>query len=418
MKIAMMTNNYKPFVGGVPISIERLARGLRERGHEVCIFAPDYGQEQEKDVIRYKAGSMTLKNGMVIPNALDSRIRREFEEREFDLIHVHQPMLIGNVAMYLSRRYQIPLVFTYHTRYEEYLHYLKFFADVDETKIVRDYIMRQSKKLVPYYMRFYMKKCNMVFAPSTDIEKSIDRRSQVSVSTLPTGLADEAYIENPVRTEAIRKQYKEDGKYLLCTVSRLEKEKNLYFLLDAVKLLREKAGNTFRLMVVGEGVEKESLMAYAKKNGVDDIVSFTGNVPNEEVKDYLFASDMFLFSSTSETQGIVLAEAMAAGLPVAAVKACGVNDIVKDGINGCLTGEDREAYASKAAQMLEDERAMETMGRNALETAESYRISNIAARAERGYQQVLWQERWCAYEWEQPQKSGAVSSFLRLFKVS
>ena len=107
MKIAMMTNNYKPFIGGVPISVERLSQSLRKRGHEVCIFAPEYEDEYwEEDVIRYRSCEKRMKNGMAIPNILDARINQEFRWRQFDLIHVHQPMLIGNVAVHLSRKYK------------------------------------------------------------------------------------------------------------------------------------------------------------------------------------------------------------------------------------------------------------------------------------------------------------------------
>lgn len=125
MKIAMMTNNYKPFIGGVPVSIERLAEALRKEGHEVVIFAPMYPMQLlEKDVVRYNSLSRKMAGEMVIPNMFDSIIETKFREGKFDVIHVHHPMLIGNTAVYLSRKYKVPLVFTYHTRYEQYLHYV------------------------------------------------------------------------------------------------------------------------------------------------------------------------------------------------------------------------------------------------------------------------------------------------------
>lgn len=167
MKIAMMTNNYKPFIGGVPISVERLSQSLRKRGHEVCIFAPEYEDEYwEEDVIRYRSCEKRMKNGMAIPNILDARINQEFRWRQFDLIHVHQPMLIGNVAVHLSRKYKIPLVYTYHTRYEEYLHYIKLFSEESGQEAIKGHILRQGKKMLPYYMANYMKRCDMVIAPS------------------------------------------------------------------------------------------------------------------------------------------------------------------------------------------------------------------------------------------------------------
>lgn len=163
MKIAMMTNNYKPFIGGVPLSVERLAKGLRALGHEVCIFAPEYeGEEEpeEEDVIRYRSHKRRLSNGMVFPGMFDPCIRQEFERREFDLIHVHQPMLMGNVAKRYSRRYGIPLVFTWHTRYEEYIHYLRPFAKLNGDTKGKKKLYHTCQHIVTWYMKAYAGSCD------------------------------------------------------------------------------------------------------------------------------------------------------------------------------------------------------------------------------------------------------------------
>ena len=128
MRIAMLTNNYKPFVGGVPISIERLSKSLRSLGHEVYIFAPTYDNQcDEEFVIRYKSLKGKISGGVVLPNIFDIEIEKKFKALKFDVIHVHHPMLLGNIAQYLGRKYNIPVIYTYHTRYEEYLHFLKPF---------------------------------------------------------------------------------------------------------------------------------------------------------------------------------------------------------------------------------------------------------------------------------------------------
>jgi len=128
MKIAMMTNNYKPVVGGVPIAIERLADGLRKRGHLVYIFAPEYqGQEDQEEefVIRYRAFHKKAGGYVPLMKPVDLAMERKFRELKFDIIHVHHPVLIGQRARYLGKKYGVPVVFTYHTQYEQYLHYWK-----------------------------------------------------------------------------------------------------------------------------------------------------------------------------------------------------------------------------------------------------------------------------------------------------
>ena len=166
-------------------------------------------------------------------------------------------------------------------------------------------------------------------------------------------------------------------------------------------------------------------MAVCEGKGLSDTVIFTGGVPNRKVRDYLGACDAFLFSSKSETQGIVLAEAMAAGLPVTAVSACGVNDIVEDGKNGYLAKEDPQAYAKKVLTMLEREEDYKRLKRGAKMTAQNYRMEDIAAQAEQYYQQALWQydgqnfkEKKMAYGYEAVEKKHVKSSVLRLFKMS
>ena len=128
MRIALMTNNYKPIMGGVPISIERLARGLRAMGHQVTVFAPSYGdgkggdgQTDEEGVFRYATLLRHFIGGIVLPNPYDRRIEEEFAKNHYDIIHVHHPVLISGTAVYLSKKYNIPLTFTYHTRYEQYV---------------------------------------------------------------------------------------------------------------------------------------------------------------------------------------------------------------------------------------------------------------------------------------------------------
>ena len=122
MKIALMTNNYKPFMGGVPISIERLKKGLEVLGHQVTVFAPTYEEQvEEENVFRYATCMRKFIGGIVLPNPFDRRIEEEFQKHDFDIIHVHHPMLIGRTAVYLSRKYNVPLAFTYHTRYEQYV---------------------------------------------------------------------------------------------------------------------------------------------------------------------------------------------------------------------------------------------------------------------------------------------------------
>lgn len=155
----------------------------------------------------------------------------------------------------------------------------------------------------------------------------------------------------------------------------------------------------------------------AEQMGLSDTVVFSGNIPNDEIKHYLYASELFLFASKSETQGIVLEEAMAAGNPVVAVRASGVEDVVKNGINGYMTEEDIEIWSEKAAELIQS-RDYSQVCAKARETAETYRASRIAAYAELLYKQCVERKEEMRDEEYTNRKEHTGASILRLFKTS
>lgn len=396
MKIAMMTNNYKPFVGGIQISVERQAKELMKLGHEITVFAPRYGGTEEEDaqakerIIRYRTGRHRIENGMPYPAIFMGDIHRVFERESFDCIHVHHPMFIGNCALNLGKKYQIPVIYTYHTRYEDYLHYLKCFREEGRTAAVKGGLLHLTQDiLIPGYMKWFTNQCDLVLAPSMGMKELIQRNgTQTPVLVFPTGLEEEFYIPDRKSSEVLRQKYLEDRKYLLSTVSRLEKEKNPEFLLRGVAELKKILGPEFRLIYLGDGGERENLKMLAEELGIAREVAFLGNVENEQVKEYLNASDLFLYASKSETQGIVLVEAMAAGNPVVAVEAVGVDDIVRDGVNGFRTKEDVEEWAKMAVCALRP-RIHEQLREQARMTAERYRSISLALYEEMLYQQCI-----------------------------
>lgn len=366
MRIAMMTNSYKPFTAGVPISIERLSKGLRENGHKVVIFAPGYrNQQEEEDVIRYRTLIKGVANGFSVPDILDAKIEKAFQAGKFDIIHVHHPMLIGRVAVYLSHKYHVPLVYTYHTRYEQYLHYIK--APFLKNKI-------------PDYINRYAENCELVFAPTPSMQAYLEKNAVNSrIAVLPTGLTEESFEANDAAAAGLRRKLLGDKKYLFCTVARLAKEKNMDFLFRVLAARKRKEGSDFRLVAVGEGAYEKQLIKLAQELDIQEEVIFAGKAPNEEIKNYCRASDVFCFASLSETQGIVLLEAMAAGLPVLALKASGVCDVVVNGGNGYMTDVSEEEYGKKLQDLVSQDRTH--LERGALETAKKYEIREIAKRA-------------------------------------
>ena len=363
MKIAMMTNNYKPFIAGVPVSIERLSEGLRANGHEVVVFAPDYKEQiEEEDVVRYRALIKGIANGFSVPDSFDSKIEKKFKEGNFDVIHVHHPLMIGWTALYLSKKYDVPLVFTYHTRYEQYLHYIK-------ASFLQNF--------VPTYVNYFARRCDIIFAPTPSMQDYLEGiGAQTRLAVLPTGLGKESFETDDAEVLKLRKKLLGDRKYFFCCVARLAKEKNIEFLLRAMARRKNIHAADFRLAIVGEGPYHDELCKLTKELDIEEEIVFVGKVENSEVKNYCRAADLFLFASLSETQGIVLLEAMAAGTPVLAVKASGVQDVVVNGKNGYMTYMSEIEYSNKLEEILAGDCAYLEHG--AIETARRYEIREIA----------------------------------------
>lgn len=406
MKIAMLTNNYRPFVGGVPISVERQAQELVKLGHQVTVFAPMYEAENktqeenfreklmEEDrksperVIRYRSQKKKMDNGMIYPAICPTEIFEVFERESFDRIHVHHPMFAGPWALWLGKKYRIPVIYTYHTRYEDYVHYIPCLRLTEgSTAVKRKAVEWIQKSVIPSYMGWFCDRCDLVIAPSAGMSRIIRGYGvETPVAVLPTGLDGDFFRKDAGRSQEIREQYSRGKKHLLVTVSRLEEEKNYGFLLRGITELRHVMGDSFHVLIIGDGSRRSELKVRASILGIQDVVTFVGNVPNDQVKDYLGAADLFLFASKSETQGIVLAEALAAGTPVTALHAVGTDDIIEDGVNGFLTEEKEAVWAAKAAEAL-DEEVNRRMRRAALISAENYRASRLAIREEMLYNQ-------------------------------
>lgn len=426
MKIAMLTNNYKPFVGGVPISVERQARELVKLGHEVTVFAPAYEgvgkTEFDKGirVIRFSTGKRCMKNGMVYPKLILKEIIEVFEKEVFDLIHTHHPMFVGLAALYLGRKYHLPVVYTYHTRYEDYLHYLNFLQKKC-FPVVRKWLLKWGKEVfVPKYMCWFTNQCDLVLTPTTGMQRRIrENGTRVSTAVFPTGLEQEFYLEYPEEVREIRRKYLPNGGLLFCTTGRLEEEKNPRFLLSGIKMLKAKVRDPFRVLFVGDGSMRSVLEKEVHDMGSADVVEFLGNVPNSQVNRYLQASDVFLFTSKSETQGIVLVEAFASGCPVVAVRASGVEDIVKDGVNGFQTEEDADVWSDKVLEVL---KCKDMMREQAKVTASAFRSERLAVYEELLYRQCIAEkesrQETETYEYESDRTECASEGVYQLFKIS
>jgi len=369
MHIAMFTNNYRPFVGGVPISIDIFAKKFREMGHQVTIFAPKYKDltEDEENVVRIPSLKV-LKHGnnyLPIPVSILSSLKRKFFDLDIDVIHCHHPFFLGRVGQKLGNKYGIPVVYTYHTRYKEYCHYLPLGVDkvcgIALDKIVGDFCNQS----------------NLVFTPTrgmTEYLKNIGVKSDIKV--MPTGMDLSNYDEVEVGDYASNKGI--DDNELLLFVSRLATEKNIDFLINSLESVL-KADLKRKLLIVGDGPERKNLVQMTKDLGINEQVEFLGRKERKELIKLYKIADVFVFSSLSETQGMVITEALAGKTPVVALEGTGVKDIITDGEDGYLLQPgDSQGFARRVEKLLTDKDLYQKMSKKALEKSNQYSIDKLA----------------------------------------
>jgi glycosyltransferase involved in cell wall biosynthesis len=385
LKIAMFTNNYFPVIGGVPISIKRLSKALRKRGHEVKVFAPEYKEEteDEENIIRCKSLYHYQESGLEFPvtNIYSPQIKKDFKAGDFDLVHAHHPFWLGNKGRKLAEKFNLPLAFTYHTRLEKYSHY------VPDILFMRKFF---KNRLSHFLIKNFANDTDAVFAPTKSTKEYL-RNVGVSryIKVMPTGIDFDYYDCNQDKIKDLRKELIADSEHLLITVSRLSKEKNLYFLLDGIKRLKEKSDLNFKLIVIGSGSEKDNIEKFIKDNDLADYIELIGAVDFREMAKYYLASDLFVFASTTETQGMVLLEAMAGNNPVVAVKSSGIDDVIENDYNGYKTEEDPDKWSKKIEELLRDKEKYQQSSQNARKMAESYSIEEMGAEAEKLYYKIL-----------------------------
>ncbi|HOQ17714.1 MAG: glycosyltransferase [Epulopiscium sp.] len=393
LNIAMFTNNYFPFVGGVPISIERLSRGLRKLGHNVYIFAPEYpqGYNDDESVIRCKLITYyeTDQFDFPIVNVFLKEIEREFLAKNIDIVHVHHPFGMGHKGVKLGRKHKLPVVFTYHTRFEKYAHNVPIGSEFFKSTIPHKIIKK------------FAQDCSLIIAPTQSAKDYLKQIGVIRpVEVMPTGIEFESYEKMDFnKVENIRKVLATEGEVLLISVSRLTKEKNLSFLLDGIKYVRENTKKKFKCLIVGDGPEKQKLQETIDNYNLRDTVLLLGTIDPKEIIYYYEAANIFVFASRSETQGMVLLEAMAGHCPVVAVRSSGTDDMIIEGENGFKTKEDIKLWGEKVIELIENDELRETMSQKAYDFSKGFSIDNMAKKAEKVYYGLLkMQEEMLAFD--------------------
>lgn len=340
MRIGLFTNNYRPLVNGLATSVETFAQAFRRAGHAVTVVAPRYPGvlDSEEGVLRVPGLRAPTHHAYVLPMAWWPGVASAVAALQLDVFHAQHPLLLGGAAARWARRSKRPLVFTYHTHYDRYAHYVP-----GPTRLVARLAIRQAAA--------FANRADLVVAPGPAVVRALCAQGvQTRIAIVPTGVPLPMSSAAPRRMTCRHGLGLDAGEPLCLSVGRLAKEKNQAFLLSAfVHVLRDLP--SARLVLVGDGDDRPRLERLAHSLGIRGCVRFVGAVPHVAVGHYYQAADLFLFPSTSETQGIVVLEALAAGLPVVAVTSDAAADLLGDCQGGILTPEDPVAFAASVVDL-------------------------------------------------------------------
>lgn len=375
VNVGFFTDSYLPRRSGVVRAVDAAARGLRERGHRVYIFAPAYPGYSGVDpyVLRFPSVAPPGLADFPLAVPYSAAHLRAIRGFQLDLVHSHSPFLLGGLGVWVARTLARPLVFTYHTLYAEYAHYAPLVGE-----LVRPFVIA--------YTTAYCNRCDrvLVSVPSLgDLLRHYGVRTRVDV--IPSVGVDPSEFAT-ASGGGVRAEFRiPPDAPLLLFVGRLAREKGVPLLLEAVAGLPAKV----RLLLVGDGPERGELHAQVQRLGIADRVVFAGARDHGQVIEALCASDLFVFPSQTETLGLAVLEAMAAGRAVVAVRGGAIPEIVTDGETGHLVPPDPAALRGAIAELLEAPERRRAMGDRARVAAAARSQSRVVEQLAGEYHEVI-----------------------------
>ena len=401
MKVAMFTDSYFPRINGVSISVNSFAEELANLGNEVLIICSDY--ENESPLIDIKAKSYLEKTSnpniniyrvSSIPVIISKEdkvarlsqwnyIKRQLDKFSPDVIHINGEFSIGLSGLVYGKYRKVPIVFTFHTLWEEYVgKYLKMLPDIAARKL--------GKELV----KLYLKRANEVIVPTQRIRDVAQEYGiTTNIDILPTGIQKSIYTVDKEELATVKREIKikypliKDKKMLLY-VGRIVKEKNIEFLIDMYEHLQETDKDNI-LVIVGDGPYLDYIKDRVSESEYKDKIFLLGYKDRTKLPIYYKIADIFVFPSVTETQGLVTVEAMMSGLPVVAIGRMGTVDVMNGDHGGFMVEPDINAFTDKVRLLLNDKDLYEKKCQEALEHSKKWAISNLTPKLIEYYEKAI-----------------------------
>ncbi len=390
MKIGIFTDSYNPVISGVVTSINMLEQEMKKRGHEVYVFAPSKSTiSPNENQNLYMLTSMPLLVARQYKHRLATFYSREvakkIKEIGIDVVHTQSEFSIGLFGKIISRKFNIPFIHTYHTMWEDYIHYI---IPIKGTRNI------YPKRFARTISKNFVTKAECIITPSKKTEKYLKYKCKIKnkpIYVVPTGIDTKPFARENFTDEDREKLraslgIKKDEKIILF-LGRIGEEKSIDVIMNNLPSFFENMPNS-KFLLVGDGPSKEPLQDLAKKLNISDKVIFTGKIPWVDVPKYYNISDVFVNASLTETQGLTFIEAMASKIPVVAKYAPNLSEFIESGKNGILVKHDSE-FSKAIMSVLTNDTLKEKIIENAYITAEQYSSEEFGDKLEMIYKEII-----------------------------
>ena len=385
MRIGLFTDTYPPYINGVSTSVLMLKQGLEKLGHEVYVVtvnSENFHYKKEDNVLMIPGIPIGIYD-FRMTSLYPLRALKIIKSWNLDVIHTHTEFAVGTFARLIAKQYNIPLVHTYHTMYEEYIYY-----------ITKGYFDGASKKLVEYLTLFLCDKTvEELIVPTKKTYDLFKEKYKVKrdVHIIPSGIDVTRFYKENVDLLSIKSLKKElnikKDDFVILFVGRIAKEKSIDFLIKNLKAILKKVPKA-RMIIVGDGPDMNELALLVRENKLDKHVTFTGKVPWREIPKYYQLANVFVTASKTETQGLTVIEAMAAEKPVVAIKDESFELVMKDKQDG-LFFETKEEYQRLIIELYNNPSYAKMIAKQARITANAYNPEVYAKRVLEVYESVI-----------------------------
>ena len=374
MNIGIFTDTFEPQINGVVTSILSSIEYL-SNNHNVYVFCPNVKPKIEStpNVWRFPSVVYPFQKEYRLVLPFNKKIKK-INNLNLDIIHIHTPFTMGYIGQRIGKKNKIPMIHTYHTYFEKYVHYFPLLPE----KWVYKYAKRESER--------FCNECTQIIVPSNEMNERLSAYNiKPPIHVIPSGI----HPIKPTATEIsnFKKKYTINSDPYCVFIGRIGYEKNIYFLIDAFELLLKKMPR-LNLLIIGDGPEYTNLNEIIHQKELSKNIKLTGYLNKTDVFCALNVSKLMLFPSKTETQGLTVVESILTGTPVIGLNEMGVKNVIGNNAGGILTKETLTDYCDAALSLLENQRLYDEFSKKAIERGKEFTIEKSGKQLEDLFLQI------------------------------